>query len=219
MIRRALNDCPEAILWYMARNASHFAANWPTSRSNEFRQKIKKKKKKWRRPTHGFLYLNLKSLIRQAHKRSCQLLSFRLGFFKGDQSGQLHDEKLPNSYSPVVFSVSAQTSLKRYSERLLLFKLSSSLSRIDDVFVNFGEKKVTTRTLHCDAKTSFHLNIVAYDHARTDSVPSQGRRHLELCRSVDCVLAPRFLAPVHVYIYFQAYWACLIVIETNEKPV
>ena len=28
----------------MARNASHFAANWPTSRSNEFRQKKSKKK-------------------------------------------------------------------------------------------------------------------------------------------------------------------------------
>ena len=97
------------------------------------------------------------------------------------------------------FSVSAQTSLKRYSERLLLFELSSSLSRIDDVFVNFGEKKVTTRTLLWDAKTSFHLHTVAYDHARTDSVPSQGRHHLELCRSVDCALAPRFLAPVRIH--------------------
>ena len=46
----------------MARNASHFAANWPTSRSNKFRQKIQKKK--WRRPTHDFLHLNLKSLVR-----------------------------------------------------------------------------------------------------------------------------------------------------------
>ena len=63
---------------FMARNASHFAANWPASRSNEFRQK---KKKKWRRPTHGFLHLNLKSLVRQAHERSCKLMSFRLGFF------------------------------------------------------------------------------------------------------------------------------------------
>ena len=32
-----------------------------------------------------------------------KLMSFRLGFFLGDQSGPLHDEKLPNSYSPVVF--------------------------------------------------------------------------------------------------------------------
>ena len=95
----------------------------------------------------------------------------------------------------------------------------SSLSRIDDVFVNFGEKKVTTHTLHWDAKTSFHLHTVAYDHARTGTDPSQERRHLELCRSVDCAFAPRFLAPVHVYIHFQAYWACLVVIETNEKPV
>ena len=39
-------------------------------------------------------------------------------------------------------------SLKRYSERPLLFELSSSLSQIDDVFINFGGKKVTTRTLH-----------------------------------------------------------------------
>ena len=57
-------------------------------------------------------------------------------------------------------------------------------------------------------RTSFHLHTVAYDHSRTDSVPSQGRRHLELCRSVaavDCALAPRFLAPVHVYIHFQAH--------------
>ena len=59
----------------MARNASHFAANWPTSRSNEFEKKIKKK---WRRPTHGFLHL--KSLVRQADERSCKLMSFRLGF-------------------------------------------------------------------------------------------------------------------------------------------
>ena len=51
------------------------------------------------------------------------------------------------------------------------------------------------------------------------SVPSQGRRHLELCRSVDCALASRFLEPMHVYIHFQAYWACLVVIETNEKSV
>ena len=85
----------------MARNASHFAANWPTSRSNEFRQK--KSKKKRPRPTHGFLHLNLKRLIRQAHERSCKLMSFRSGFFEGDQSWPLHDEKLPNSYSPVVF--------------------------------------------------------------------------------------------------------------------
>ena len=92
-----------AITRHMARNASHFAANWPTSRSNEFRQK--KSKKKWRRPTHGFptLHLNLKSLVRQAHERSSKLMSFRLGFFWGEQSGPLHDEKLPNSYSPVAF--------------------------------------------------------------------------------------------------------------------
>ena len=60
-------------------------------------------KNKWRRPTHGFLHLNLKSLVRQAHERSCKLMSFRLGFFQGDQSGPLYDEKLPNSYSPVVY--------------------------------------------------------------------------------------------------------------------
>ena len=124
--------------------------------------------------------------------------------------------KTPKLVLTGCFSVSAQTSLKRYSERLLLFELSSSLSRIDDVFVNFREKKVTTRTLHWDAKTSFHLHTVAYDHARTVFLR---RRHLELCRSVDCALAPRFLAPVHVYIHFQAYWACLVVIETNEKHV
>ena len=60
----------------------------------------KKFQKKWRRPTHGFLHL--KSLVRQADKRSCKLMSFRFGFFKGDQPEPLHDEKLPNSYSPVV---------------------------------------------------------------------------------------------------------------------
>ena len=67
-----------------------------------FDKKIQKNK--WRRPTHGFLHLNLKSLVRQAHERSCKLMSFRLGFFWGDQSGPLHGEKLPNSYSsPVAF--------------------------------------------------------------------------------------------------------------------
>ena len=39
-------------------------------------------KKKWRRPTHGFLPLSLKSLVHQAHERSCKLMSsFR--FFLG----------------------------------------------------------------------------------------------------------------------------------------
>ena len=75
---RAFCQCVRQESWDMARNASHFAANWPTSRSNEFRQK--NQKKKWRRPTHGFLHLNLKSLVRQAHERSSKLISFRLGF-------------------------------------------------------------------------------------------------------------------------------------------
>ena len=48
------------------------------------------------------------------------------------------------------FSVSAQTCLKRYSERLLLCKLSSSLSRIDNVYVNLGaKKKQESAFLHC----------------------------------------------------------------------
>ena len=66
-----------------------------------------------------------------------------------------------------------------------------------------------------DVFSSSHRSL----RSRSYSVPSQGRRHLELCRSVDCALAPRFLAPVHVYIHFQAHWACLVVIETNEKHV
>ena len=118
------------------------------------------------------------------------VFSFR--FFLGRSIRATSWRKTPKVVLTGCFSVSAQTSLKRYSERLLIFELSSSLSQIDDVFVNFGEKKVTTRTLHWDAKTSFHLHTVVYDHARTDSVPSQGRRHLELCRSVDCALAPLF---------------------------
>ena len=52
---------------------------------------------------------------------------------------RLRDEKLPNSYSPVVFP-SVLKHLKRYNERLLLFELSSSLSRIDNVLVNFRKK-------------------------------------------------------------------------------
>ena len=68
------------------------------------RVSTKKSKKKWRRPTHSFLHLNLKSLVCQAHERSCKLMSFRLGFLFGDQTGPLYDEKLPNSYSPIVFS-------------------------------------------------------------------------------------------------------------------
>ena len=168
---------------------------------------------------------SLESLVRQADERSCKLMSFRWDFW--GRSVQATWRKLPRRVLTSCFSVSAQRSLKRHSERLLLFELSirSSLSRINYVFVNFDEKsnkkkKVTTRTLHWarDAKTSFHLHTVAYDHARTDSVPLQGRRCLELCQSVDCAVAPRFLEAVHVYIHFRAYWACLVVIETNEKP-
>ena len=44
-----------------------------------FDKKIQKKQ--MAQPTHGFLHLNLKSLVRQAHERSCKLMSFRLGFF------------------------------------------------------------------------------------------------------------------------------------------
>ena len=99
--------------------------------------------------------------------------------------------------------LSAQTSLKRYSERLLLFELSSSLSRIDDDFVNFREKSNNPHIAlrRKDVFSSSHRSL----RSRSYSVPSQGRRHLELCRSLDCALAPRFLAPVHVYIHFQAY--------------
>ena len=157
------------------------------------------KKKKWRRPTHGFLHLNLKSLVRQADERSCKLRSFRLGFFQGDQSGPLHDEKLPNLYSPVVFPsvlkhLSSDTVKGWSSSSWVAAYLGSTTS-----LSTSEKKKVTTFTLHWDAKTSFHLHTVAYDHARTNSVPSQGRRHLEFCRSVDCALAPRFLALVPVY--------------------
>ena len=54
--------------------------------------------------------------------------------------------KTPKLVLTSCFSVIAQTTIKRYRERLLLFELRSSLSRIDDVFVNFGGQKVTT---HC----------------------------------------------------------------------
>ena len=54
----------------------------------------KSKKNKWRRPTHGFLHLNLKSLVRQAHERSCKLMSF-LGVKRihrnPDRSGSAED--------------------------------------------------------------------------------------------------------------------------------
>ena len=67
------------------------------------------------------------------------VFSFR--FFLGRSVRATSWRKTPKLVLTGCFSVSAQTSLKRYSERLLLFELSSSLSRIDDVFVNFGEKK------------------------------------------------------------------------------
>ena len=200
-------------LLFMARNASHFAVNWPTSRSNEFRQK---KPKKWHRPTHGFRFFTWTwrasfAKLTNDHVSWCLFVQV----FSREISPSHFVMKTPKLVLTSCFS------LKRYSERLLLFELSSSLSQIDDVFIDFRKRKVTTRTLHWDVKTSFHLQTAAYDHARTDSVPSQGRRHLELCRSLDCALplAPRFLAPVHVYIHFQAHWACLVVIQTNEKPV
>ena len=95
---------------FMARNASQFAENWPTSRSNEYRQKKKKNEKnnKWCRPTHVFLHL--KSLVRRADERSSKLMSFRLGFFMGNQSESLHDEKLP-----VVLTVVSPSVLKHLS--------------------------------------------------------------------------------------------------------
>ena len=203
---------------FMARKASHFAENWPTSRSNEYRQKKTKKIINGAgQHTSFFTWRASFAKLMNDHLSWCL---FVLGFsWEINPSHFMTKDSQTRTHS--CFSVSAQTSLmiKRYRERLLLVELSSSLSRIDDVFVNFGEKKVTTRTLHWDAKTSFHLHTVAYDYARTYSVPSQGRRHLKLYRSVDCALAPRFLEPMPVYIHFQAYWACLVVIETNEKRV
>ena len=61
-------------------------------------------------------------------------------------SANMHDEKPLNLYSPVAFSVGAQTSLKQYRERLLFFDPSSSLSHVDDVFFNFGKKEQSS---HC----------------------------------------------------------------------
>ena len=108
-------------------------------------------------------------------------MSFRFRFFLGRAVWATSWRKTPKLVLTGCFSVSAQTSLKRYIERLLLFELSSSLSRIDDVFVNFREKKVTTRTLHWDAKTSFHLHTVAYDHARTGFARTSSPRTLSIC--------------------------------------
>ena len=199
----------------MARNASHFAANWPTLRSNEFQQK-KIPKQKWRTPTLLFTWTWRASFTELTidHVSWCLFVQVFLAKSVRDPSWR----KTPKFVLTGCFFVCAQTSLKRYSERLLLFELSNSPARIDDVFVNFEEKKWNNPHIALrrkDGVSSSHHS----QRPRSYSVPTWGRRHLVLCRSVDCALASRFLAPVHVYIHFQAYWACLVVIETNEKPV
>ena len=75
------------------------------------------------------------------------LMSFRLVFLLGKSVRATSWRKTPKLVLTGCFSVSAQTSLKRYSERLLLFELSSSLSRIDDIIVNFREKM--RQPTHC----------------------------------------------------------------------
>ena len=129
--------------------------------------------------------------------------------------GPLHDEKLPNSYSLVAFPsvlkhLSSDTVKGCSSSSWVAAYLGSTTS------LSTSEKKSNNPHIALrrkDVFSSSHRSL----RSRSYSVPSQGRRDLELCRSVDCALASRFLAPVHVYIHFQAYWACLVVIETNES--
>ena len=174
------------------------------------------KKKKWCRP-HTAFFTWIASFAKPTNDHVTDVFSFR--FFLGRSVQATSWWKTPELTLTSCFSTSAQTSLKRSSERLLLFELSSSLSRIDDVFVTFGGKE-KQQPAHCtETQRRRFIHTVAYDRAHTDGVSSQGRRYLELPRSVDCALAPRFLEPMHVYIHFQAYWACLVVIETNENPV
>ena len=115
-IDRPSNPDTQSLTWseYKSRNTIKFllavTPNGHGEKCQSFRGKLAyvtiervSTKKKWRRPTHGFLHLNLKSLVRQAHERSCKLMSFPFRFFLGRSVRPLHDEKLPNSYSPVVF--------------------------------------------------------------------------------------------------------------------
>ena len=57
-----------------------------------------------------------------------------------------------------LFSVSVQTSLKRYSERLLLFELRQPISDRRRL-CQLRRKKVTTRTLHWDVFSSSHRSL------------------------------------------------------------
>ena len=129
---------------YLARNASHIAANWPsycTSRSNEYWQKSQKK------IVQATQLSSLEEPRPPRWRTIMLLMSFRLVFLLGKSVRATSWRKTPKLALTSCFSVSAQTSLKRYSERLLLFELSSSLSRIDDIIVNFGEKM--RQPAHC----------------------------------------------------------------------
>ena len=175
-----------------------------------FDKKIQKKKR--RRPTHGFLHLNLKSLVRQAHERSWNLMYFRLRFFLAISVLATSWKKTRTERLKNFFSVIAQTSLKRYSERLLLFELSSSLSRIDDVFFKFGEKSNNPHIAlrRKDVFSSLHRSLRPRSYRQFSFARTSSSRTLSICwLCFGC-------ACIHT---FSSYWACLVVIETIEKPV
>ena len=160
----------------MARNASHFAANWPTSRSNELRQKIKKKKK-WHRPTHGFLHLNLKSLVRQAHKRSCISCCLFVQVFSREISPGHFMTKNSQTRTHRLFF--RQCSNISQTIQWNAAPLRAEMQPISDRrrLCQLRRKKVTTHY----PKTSFHLHTVAYDHARTVVI----RKDIVTSNSVD----------------------------------
>ena len=165
--------------------------------------------------TH-FLHLNLKSLVRQAHEWSCKLMSFRLSFFSREISPGHFMTK--NSYSPVVFPsvlkhLSSDTVKGCSSSSWVAAYLGSTTS------LSTSEKKSNPHIAlrRKDVFSCSHRSLRSRSYRQCSFARTSSPRTLSICCRL--CLAPRFFAPVHVYIHFQAYWACLVVIETNEKPV
>ena len=107
---------------------------------------------------------------------------FSLGFFLERSVRSTSWRKTPKLTLTSCFSVRAQTSLKWYSERVL-FQLSSSLSRINDVFVNMGKKQ---QLAHCTwtqrRLSSSHLSLRSRSYRQWSFARTSSPQTLSICR-------------------------------------
>ena len=106
------------------------------------------------------------------------------------QSGSLHDEKLPYSYSPTVLPsvlkhLSSETVESSSSSSLVATQLEEEqLSRIDDVFVNFGEKSNNWHIAlrHKEIISSSHHSLRSRSYTQCSFTRASLRRALSICR-------------------------------------